>query len=356
MRTSKSNDTFFCMLGVAAFAFLFVPHLLAAEIPAAKSIKPIMKWADSTRLGRPYSKDSSVIQFGGRYLMYFSLPPFDAKLAPSNAPAGWSIGIAESSDLKSWKKIAELWPEQECEQKGLCAPGAVVIGGKVHLFYQTYGNGPKDAICHAVSDDGVKFTRDASNPVFHPTGDWTVGRAIDAEAFVVGERLLLYFATRDPLMKTQMVGVAGADLKSDFGRASWKQLCDAPILKPELPWEKQCIEAPSICRHGDKLFMFYAGGYNNEPQQIGVAVSRDGLKWERISTEPFLRNGQPGEWNSSESGHPGVFEDRDGQTWLFFQGNADKGRTWYLSVVPVGWSDFGPRIDSSRALNSQTNP
>jgi hypothetical protein len=41
-----------------------------------------------------------------------------------------------------------------------------------------------------------------------------------------------------------MMKWAGADLKSDFGRASWKQLCDAPILKPELPREKLCIEAP----------------------------------------------------------------------------------------------------------------
>jgi len=351
----KADNVRWRLPGLTALALVLVQTNLASEATLAAAATPGMKWADSSRLGRPYSKDPSVIRFGGRYLMYFSLPPFEAKLAPSNAPAGWSIGIAESRDLKSWKKVAELWPEQECEQKGLCAPGAVVIGGKVHLFYQTYGNGPKDAICHAVSDDGEKFTRDASNPVFAPTGDWTVGRGIDAEAFVVGEELLLYFATRDPQMKTQMVGVAGADLKSDFGRASWKQLCDAPILKPELPWEKHCIEAPSICRRGDKLFMFYAGGYNNEPQQIGVAVSRDGLRWERLSAEPFLRNGQPGEWNSSESGHPGVFADLDGQTWLFFQGNDDKGRTWYLAHVPVGWSDDGPRIDSSRAPNIQPN-
>lgn len=280
--------------------------------------------------------------------MYFSLPPFDAKLAPSNAPAGWSIGIAESRDLESWNKVAELWPEQGCEQKGICAPGALVLGGKVHLFYQTYGNGPKDAICHASSDDGVRFTRDASNPVFRPTGTWTVGRAIDAEVFPAGDQLLLYFATRDPQMKTQMVGVAGADLKSDFGRASWKQLVEAPILKPELPWERQCIEAPSVCRRGDQLFMFYAGGYNNEPQQVGVATSRDGLKWERIASEPLLPNGQPGEWNSSESGHPGVFVDKHGQTWLFFQGNNDRGRTWLLSRVAVNWQDGHPRLAPAR--------
>jgi hypothetical protein len=162
--------------------------------------------------------------------------------------------------------------------------------------------------------------------------------------YPVGDQLLLYFATRDPEMKVQMLGVAGANLKSDFGRESWKQLCDAPILKPELPWEKLCIEAPSICRRGDELIMFYAGGYNNDPQQIGVAVSRDGLQWERLSKEPFLGNGQPGEWNASESGHPGVFTGSDGQTWLFFQGNNDKGRTWFLSCTSVKWVGDRPGL------------
>ncbi len=318
--------------------------LMQVAAPMAATNSPAMKWADHSRLGRPFSKDPSVIRFGDRYLMYFSLPPFDPALAPSNAPAGWSIGIAESSDLKAWNKIGELWPQQACEAKGLCAPGAIVLNGKVHLFYQTYGHWTNDAICHAVSDDGVHFVRDASNPVFHPAGAWTAGRAIDAEVFPVGEKLMLFYATRDPQMQTQMVSVAGADLKSDFSRGTWHQLADGPVLRPELAWERRCIEAPTICRHGDRLFMFYAGGYNNEPQQIGVAASTNGLNWQRVYAEPLLANGSPGEWNASESGHPGVFVDRDGQTWLFYQGNADKGRTWQLSRVPIQWDDGVPQV------------
>ncbi|MCX5759706.1 MAG: hypothetical protein NTU83_14620, partial [Candidatus Hydrogenedentes bacterium] len=58
---------------------------------------------------------------------------------------------------------------------------------------------------------------------------------------------------------------------------------NAPILAPELPWERSCIEAPAICRHAGRLFMFYGGGYNNEPQQIGCAVSDDGVRWTRLS-------------------------------------------------------------------------
>lgn len=311
---------------------------------AAESIEPAMKWADETRLGVPHAKDPSVVKFGGRYLMYCSLPPYDAKLAPKDAPRGWSIGIAESRDLDHWTKVGELHPAQDCDRNGLCAPGAIVLGGKVHLFYQTYGNGPKDAICHAVSRDGVSFERDASNPVFHPEGAWTSGRAIDADVFPAGDKLLMCFATRDPEMKVQMIGMAQADLRSGFGKGTWKQIGDGPTLKPELPWEKMCIEAPSVTKRGDRYFMFYAGGYNNEPQQIGVAESRDGISWKRVSNDPLLPNGKSGDWNSSESGHPGVFVDEDGSTHLFFQGNNDHGRTWWLARVPIIWKDGRPGV------------
>lgn len=318
-----------------------------ASVCAGEALPGIgaMRWGDSDRLGRPFAKDPSVITFKGRYLMYYSICPYPKdRVPPTVRKNGWNIGIAESTNLTDWKKIGELLPAQECDQNGLCAPGAIVLRGRVHLFYQTYGNGPRDAICHAVSEDGLTFARDASNPVFQPTGDWTAGRAIDAEAFVVGDRLLLYFATRDPAMKVQMIGVAGADVNADFSRGTWKQLCDAPILKPELAWERKCIEAPTLCRRGDTLYMFYAGAYNNEPQQIGVATSQDGLRWTRLFQEPLLANGRPGEWNSSESGHPGVFVDEDGTTHLFFQGNPDKGKSWYLSRVRIGWADGKPFV------------
>ena len=306
-----------------------------------KSTLPDMHWADQSS-GRPFSKDPSVIRFKDQYLMYYSVPgPVGAGMG------GWSVGIARSTDLLNWKPIARVKPAQECDAKGLAAPAAWVRHGKVHLFYQTYGNGPKDAICHAWSEDGINFTRNPGNPIFAPTGDWTVGRAIDAEVFPIGDRLFLYFATRDPKMEIQMLGVAAAPLDSDYGPDKWKQLKDGPILKPELAWETKCIEAASVMEREGKLWMFYAGGYNNNPQQVGVATSTDGIEWNRLSDQPLLPNGPPGSWNSSESGHPGVFNDRDGTTWLFFQGNNDKGKTWYLSKVKIVWKDGLPVLGSN---------
>jgi predicted GH43/DUF377 family glycosyl hydrolase len=328
---------------VVCWATIFVVCVVEGMAESAKlqptasskpAQKPRMYYSDSS-YGRPFAKDPDVVRFKGKYLMYYSI---------HRGKKGIAIGIAKSDDLETWKKVCEILPDAEYERKGLAAPAALVRDDKVHLFYQTYGNGRNDAICHAVSSDGIHFNRNATNPVFSPTGEWNCGRAIDAEVIKYNGRWFLYCATRDPSMKTQMLVVAVSPEDSDFGRSSWKQKCKESILKPELPWEKRCIEASALCRHNGHLFMFYAGAYNNQPQQIGCAVSEDGISWTRLSDMPLLPNGKDGEWNSSESGHPGVFEDDDGQMYLFFQGNNDNGATWYLSKMKIQWEDEKPYL------------
>lgn len=348
MMFDQSTKRSILAAGVIAGAVLAAPlAALSQKAPAApREAKLFAKYSDTSRIGAPYAKDPSVIRFGNRYLMYYSIPPAqDNRTGTDGFPTGWAIGIAASTDLKDWKKVGEVLPVQEVERNGIAAPGAIVLRGRVHLFYQTYGNGRRDAINHAVSTDGISFDRDAGNPVFRPSdAAWSAGRAIDAEAFVHGNKLLLYYATRDPEMKVQKIGVAQAPLSSNFTTGDWTNLSKTgPALEPTLAWERDCVEAPSIVRRGEKLFMFYAGGYNNAPQQIGVATSTDGVTWTRVSDRPLLANGPPGSWNDSESGHPGVFQDGK-RTLLFFQGNPDKGKTWTLAATEIGWGKDGPYL------------
>jgi beta-xylosidase len=281
-----------------------------------------------------HAKDPAVVRFNGHYYMYYS--------TWAGELTHLGIGIARSDDLTNWSVIGDFPETQPCEQNGTGAPGAIVLDGKVHLFYQTYGNGRKDAICHAVSDDGIHFTKNPDNPVYRPTADWCCGRAIDADVCLFRGKLFLYIATRDHAYKIQKMGGAWADPTSDFGRGAWTQIAAGSLLTPELTWEQECIEAPATCIHNDKIYMFYGGAYNNRPQQIGCAVSTDGIHFERISCEPVLPCGKPGEWNSSESGHPYAFTDDDGRQYLFFQGNNDKGKTWYLSCKEIIWQGDMP--------------
>lgn len=331
---------FFSILSLTLFTFLPA----SAESPLPLSItgtsvtpadfepikNPKMKWAKGT-----FAKDPSVIRFQNRYFLYYSI------IVNHEGKGLLTIGIATSSNLTDWQFEKNIFPMQEVDRNGLGAPCAKVVDGRVLLFYQTYGNNAKDAICFAWSDDGLNFTPHPQNPVFRPHGGWTNGRAIDAEVAFFKGKVFLYAATRDPEGKIQKLTAASADPKSGFGPGAWTQAADFSILEPELPWEKSCIEAPTTMIHGDKIYLFYAGGYNNDPQQIGVAVSSDGVHFSRLWNVPFIPNGPEGQWNSSESGHPGLFTDDDGTVWLFYQGNATHGKDWYLSRVRLGWNENG---------------
>lgn len=315
-----------------------LPIFPGAEPPSLSH--PVMKWGDPSRRGIPFSKDPSVIRFGNRYLLYYSMQPF----GDGRPNDGWAIGIAASDDLVHWEKAGEILPEQPYERKGLVNGRVILLNGKLHLFYNSYGMGSQDAICHATSEDGIHFVRDTTNPIIRAHGNWNNGRAIDCDVVEFHGKLWLYFATRDPDGKIQMLTAATADRRSTFGREDWTQAGDSPVLKPELPWETKCIEAPSLVARDNLLYLFYGGGYNNDPQQIGCAISKDGLHWKRLFQQPLLRNGSPGTWNSSESGHPGFFHDPSGADYLFFQGNNDRGKSWYLSWVRLGWKNKVPYL------------
>ncbi len=281
-----------------------------------------------------FAKDPAVIKYNGMYYLYYTV-------LYTVDPKKHGVGIAHSSDMENWEHDGFVPETQECEKNGICAPAAIVLDGKVHLFYQTYGNGEKDAICHAVSVDGINFTKDETNPVCHPENTWCCGRAIDADVCVFDGKLLLYYATRDHNYEIQKIGVAAAPVNSSFSRNDFVHLHSASVLLPEYKWEGKCIEAPATLVRDGKIYMFYGGSYNCTPQQIGCAVSSDGVLFKRLFEKPFITNGEKGAWNESESGHPYVFEDEDGKVYLFYQGSADMGKTWYLTRTEIKFDEHG---------------
>ena len=287
-----------------------------------------------------FAKDPAVVEFGGKWFLYHSL--FD-----ENKLLG--IGIAVSDDGESFEYKKNLPLTLDCEKKGVGAPGAIVYDGRVHLFYQTYGNGRLDAICHAVSDDGMNFEKVGESPVFAPREpyakmpDWSCGRAIDADVCIHDDRLILYFATRDRDFRRQIVGAAYT--KVTPGLDGEFELFPDIVLEPVLDWERDCIEAPAALEYDGRVYLFYAGSYNCAPQQIGCAVSDDGFHFKRLFIEkPFLERGEKGDWNYSESGHPYIYEANDGRLWLYYQGSPDNGKSWYISRREIIIENGLPRL------------
>ena len=342
---------------VAAVSVATVCAADAAKRPCSKiTFKPLpsqMLYGDETRLGkdRPFAKDPTVIRHGGRYFMYYSVCSYDKAHLPKNfgkRPNGWWGAVAESRDLVNWKRVGDL------KADGMDVPGQLEmwvapcvkkIDGKIHMFAQCRAwrrAGRNEClIWHATSEDGINFKFTEPRPMFEPKNKWSVARAIDAEVYRVGDRLMLMYATREkPGAKVQRLGIAWAPYASDWASDKWTELSmEKPLFEPELPWEMSCIEAPTVVERKGIWYMFYAGAYNHERQQIGVAWSADGVNFRRWRDVPVFPHGRPGSWNEWESGHPGLFVDDDGRVYLFFQGKATLKGDYSLSCVEVVFVD-----------------
>lgn len=321
--------------------YIFLLYILVApQLFTAQENKKTMLYADETRKVNPYASDAHILEYKNHYFLYYTAPPIydNMKLVK-----GWRIGIAKSSDMENWRKVGEVIPTEWYEQRGISAPCVFKVKDKIHMVYQTYGNEDYNVILHAVSENAVEFEKDENSPVFVAKGDWNTGRSTDADVVPSKHRYRLYFSTRDKETGNDVIAVASAPLVTTFSRREWVMEIDSAILTPKYPWEGNSLTSPSVIEHNGLFYMFYAGAKSNAPQQIGVASSRDGLTWTRLSNKPFLVNGDPDQWNSMESGNPHIFRNSDGRTFLFFQGNND-GLSSLISKVEIGWNDKGPYI------------
>ncbi len=308
----------------------------------------LMRYGDTTLGGneRPFAKDPTVIRHNGRYLMYYSTrygaKDFPGKLA-AGRKEGWWGAVAESTDLVNWKCLGSIRLKGGPDFASACvAPCVKKLDGRIHMFHQAKiaGSREREMIWHATSKDGITFTCNGTKPVFKPDNKWSFKRAIDAEVYKVRDKLVLLYATRDSQGKRQMLGMACAPYGSSYDSRSWTEFSvNAPLLQPEQPWEMNCIEAGTVIRRNGIWYMFYAGAYNHERQQIGVAWSADGMNFTRMLDGPVFPHGKEGEWNAFESGHPGIFEDDDGQVYLFYQGKATLDGNYQLSCVKVKFAE-----------------
>lgn len=328
------------LLSLAAVIGLSACH----EKPMKVVLEPLpMQYGDTSRSPIPFAKDPTVIRHGDEYLMYYSVTAFVPDTLPGKPPVftDWHSAIARSTDLVNWTRVGDLdlRDSQGNRLTGAVAPCVKKLDGKIHIFYQMAWEGTDGVsnIWHATSEDGITFTNTCDRPIIVPETNWSIRRSIDAEVYPVGDKLILLFATRDKTATYQIMGMAEAPYGSDYGPDKWTLLStDGPLMKPEYPWEMSCTEAPTVIKHKGIWYMFYAGAYNHEHQQIGLATSKDGRNYTRIAPDGLcFPSGPEGSWHAAESGHPGVFQDEDGQVYLFFQGKASLNETYYLSVCKV---------------------
>jgi len=102
---------------------------------------------------------------------------------------------------------------------------------------------------------------------------------------------------------------------------TWARARDEPILSVFQEdcgtWEKDCIYQPWLLEHEGKYYNFYNAA-NGNIEQLGMATSKDLLKWKRYEQNPVIPVGAKGSFNESFSSDAKVFWDKDHWVAFFF--------------------------------------
>ncbi len=100
----------------------------------------------------------------------------------------------------------------------------------------------------------------------------------------------------------------------------WTRTSTQPVMVPDQPWEGPTVMCPSVIWDAAKreYRMWYSAGQQYEPVAMGYATSTDGMKWVK-RPDPVFTHGRPGEFDERRVGGGNVVE-RDGWYLMFYIG------------------------------------
>jgi predicted GH43/DUF377 family glycosyl hydrolase len=269
--------------------------------------------------------DPHVMKQGNTWVMYAS--------ASQNFDENIKIYRLESDNGISWKlspqapvleRTAGSWDSKSVE-----TPAVVYFMNKYHMFYTGYATKYSDVldfkIGHAVSDDGISWTKDPSFMLAPTNPRGSVN--LDFNQFVVAEPGPVVFNNSIYLYFTAMGGnttvgttwqVIGVTI---FDGTSWTkpQLALTPDLDRYPRSSYVGYSTPSAVVYNGKVHLYFDIVSDPWKQQaISHAVSADGLSNWTCDAKPLLQRSDFA-WTADEIRSPSVVIDKD--IMMYFAGN-----------------------------------
>lgn len=270
----------------------------------------------------------------GRYAD-FMLPPPDA--AGPRAPFRWEASAAPSiprGGAGEWDSVDVL------------NPSVIRFQGIYLNLYSGYDG----TVWHtgaAQSSDGISWRK--TGLALSPTG-WEGHIAANGSVLARGGELLYWYVGGD----TPRIGLA----RSKDGGATWSKESQPVVpLGPFGSWDERAVADPYVIQRGEYFYLFYLGQDRARRQRLGVARSRDGVKWEKSRSNPVLELGAPGAFDEAGLGEPAVWSS-GGAYWMLYTGRAnDEQRRLGLakSLDGVKWereATFAP-VPGAQAWNNK---
>jgi predicted GH43/DUF377 family glycosyl hydrolase len=261
----------------------------------------------------------SVAFFRGQYWNLYS--GFDGRT--------WHTLAAVSQDGNSWLKTGRVLSPEGWEGSYIAANGSALAvsnavsnaAGEEMLYWYQAGDPPRIAL--ARSRDGVTWVKNPGPVVpLGPRGSFDERAVADPYVIRAPQRtaeaqFYMFYLGQDRAGR-QRLGVA----RSRDG-VTWEKLTANPVLELGEPgaFDEAGLGEPAVWSSGGSWWMWYTGRDRAEHRRIGLARSSDGVHWQRDTTLGPLAGTDP--WDSVVLCDPAVYQSNDASIRVWF-GGGDK--------------------------------
>lgn len=198
------------------------------------------------------------------------------------------------------------------DSRDVLNPSVVKKDGVYFNFYSGF-DGKTWHTGVAISEDGLTWRKQGR--ALTPAADrWEGGYiAANGSALLVDGEFFYWYQAGEKAQPR--IGLA----RSTDGR-QWRK-ADAPVLAtgPRGSWDECGVADPCVIRLNGEFYMFYLGQDRARRQRLGVARSGDGLRWEKLRSNPVLELGETGSFDENGLGEPAVWT-AHGYYWMLYTG------------------------------------
>lgn len=232
-------------------------------------------------------------------------------------------------------------------------PYVLYHDGLFHMFYTAYRNSTvPQAIGYASSEDGINWTKYEQNPIFEGSGignfdDFGVNRVV-VTVEDDGTWVMYYNGQEEPGVPPFGNGIGRATAPSPTG--PWTR-SESPVLETGTlrRWDGGFIFPDSVHKTDEGYVMYYSGA-GGAQGMVGMATSPDGIVWTKYDdpttterpfdeSDPILRAGVIGEWDSQQAWGAGVIQTENGWEMTYTGGSTVNGI--YQAHIGFAFSEDG---------------
>ena len=246
-----------------------------------------------------------------------------------------------SPDGRSWTRSVEE-PIFTVDEVPLDGRGALALDGLVEpdgtwvLYYHTFTSGSQQGFIGRATADGPtgpwSFRR---VPILSPgsDGEWDDLQVMRVNVLPTEEGYVMYYAGVNQQSESRIGMAFSADglewEKYDDPTTTEAPYAESdPIMEPQVGWEGSWLGRPEVVRTDDGWVMLYEGGRGS---QTGVAISEDGIRFERYDANPILTQENMVEGFTFFQG--AFFHEEDTYYYLIEAGNGRIGTDIFLYTL-----------------------